>query len=846
MELSAGAEIGPYAVVSLLGAGGMGEVYCVRDARLGRDAALKILPAEFALIPDRLTRFQREARATAALDHPNIVSIFDTGTYDGRPYFVTELLNGRTLRSLIASTPPGVARAAEIGAAVARGLAAAHAHGILHRDLKPDNIFVTRDGRVQILDFGLAKLMEPSQPVTTQTLDAGTEPHVVMGTVGYMAPEQARGLTVDERTDVFSLGAVLYELFSGRRAFAGTTRADIIGAVMKDDPAPLAVAGGSAPMVERIVRRCLEKDPERRFQSASDLAFALEGVHATSTSGVAPVDALASAGWRRLRPWVLSGALIATAFALGWFVRPRPQATARAATVRFTMQADPAITWPASIGIPSLALAPDGLALAYSVPGGSRPLFYRRFADAEPRSLPQTEGATSPFFSPDGLWLGYELDGDLRRVSIATGATTKVADAPKLRGASWTDNNRIVYVTVEQGVFQVDPWGGTPPQLVLPRDQSAYFAWPVILPGSQTMLVSKRNDFGLETGSIVAVSLATKASREILANASDAAYANGRLFFGRNDALWSAPFDPVTAMFTGPEEVVMAGVERAAGNGETQYAVASDGTLAFVPFQRRRKTQLQILERDGRDTGLSTPPAAEYANFSVSPQGDRAALRTAGELLIVGLDGQGNTRIGLQGTGNGLAWTDDGRRVAYVGGSGFAHVRSVRADGVDESQEITKSSQLSQVLLDIASNGDVYYVEQQSTKVLIKPTTGPVRSLDIPPDTQWLRVSPDQRSIVSEAAGQITLQPADADRPRFRLASGRRPVWSRDGTRIFFLKSDEGGMSLASVLASGKGGVTDLFPCLRCAQFDVLPGERFAVLRNVGEANPPASIHVVM
>src|SRR5262249_40770368 len=314
MPLAAGSKLGPYEIVAALGAGGMGEVYRARDPRLGREVAIKILPVGLAGDSERLRRFEQEARATAALNHPNILAVFDIGSQDNSPYIVSELLEGETLRARLISGPLPVRKAVDYALQIVRGLAAAHDHGILHRDLKPENIFLTRDGHVKILDFGLAKLTMPQSSasgISTQaTLDSTTGQGVLLGTLGYMSPEQCRGAAVDARSDLFSFGAVLYEMLSGRRAFRGETTADTISAILKEEPPDLSATNRDIPpMLERIVHHCLEKDPAARFQSAPHIAFALESL-STATS-TAPM--LATAAPKSRKSWLvpsLSGVIV--------------------------------------------------------------------------------------------------------------------------------------------------------------------------------------------------------------------------------------------------------------------------------------------------------------------------------------------------------------------------------------------------------------------------------------------------------------------------------------------------------------------------------------------------------
>ena len=301
MTLAAGSKLGPYEILGAIGAGGMGEVYRAKDPRLGREVAIKVLPASFSSDADRLRRFEQEAKAAGILNHPNITAVYDIGTHDDAPYVVQELLEGETLRSLLAGGKLAQRKIIDYSLQIAHGLAAAHGKGIVHRDLKPENLFVTSDGRVKILDFGLAKLThqeEGSQVTNLPTATAGTEPGVVLGTLGYMSPEQVRGKPADARSDIFSFGAILYEMLSGKRAFSGDTAADTMSAILKEDPPDLSVTNQNvSPGLERIVRHCLEKNPEQRFHSAHDLAFDLEAL-STATSGPAGVRPVAASGER--------------------------------------------------------------------------------------------------------------------------------------------------------------------------------------------------------------------------------------------------------------------------------------------------------------------------------------------------------------------------------------------------------------------------------------------------------------------------------------------------------------------------------------------------------------------
>ena len=361
MALTSSTKLGPYEIQSPIGAGGMGEVYRARDPRLGRDVAVKVLPVSFAADTERLRRFEQEARAVAALNHPNILAIYDIGTREGAPFIVSELLEGESLRKRLSGAALPVRKAIEYAVQIAQGLAAAHETGIVHRDLKPENVFVTRDGRVKILDFGLAKLMQPEHE-GAETISHQTEAGVVLGTVGYMSPEQVRGKPADQRSDLFSFGAILYEMLSGRRAFHGETAADSMSAILREEPPDLTETNrGIAPGLEHIVQHCLEKNPEERFQSAHDIAFDLQLL-----SGQTPSAKEAAISEPRLRKWWQPAVVVAGMIGMllaGYFIGAR-SAAASPTFRQLTFQRG---------SVQSAAFAPDGRTVIYSAMWNGKP-----------------------------------------------------------------------------------------------------------------------------------------------------------------------------------------------------------------------------------------------------------------------------------------------------------------------------------------------------------------------------------------------------------------------------------------------------------------------------------------
>src|SRR5262245_152659 len=405
--MEAGTKLGRYEIRSKLGAGGMGEVYQGRDTQLGRDVAVKVLPTTVSTDPDRLRRFEQEACAASALNHPNILIVHDIGAHDGTTYVVSELLEGQTLRNRISGSSMGQRRAVDYALQIANGLAAAHEKGIIHRDLKPDNIFITNDGRVKILDFGLAKLTQADgnqQQTDIPTRRVNTDPGVVMGTVGYMSPEQLKGRAVDQRSDIFAFGAILYEMISGRRAFHGESPAETMSAILKEDPPELSQTNQNVSLaLERLVNRCLEKNPGSRFHSASDLAFALDalsGSTANSTQTIV-VPSVASRRWTRrelILASVAAGATVAaialaTALAVSYFRHTPPD----------TRIVRAVINPPEKTGFASFALSPDGLRLAFvaSESSGKTLLWVRSLDAFSAQPLAGTEEAAFPFWSPD-------------------------------------------------------------------------------------------------------------------------------------------------------------------------------------------------------------------------------------------------------------------------------------------------------------------------------------------------------------------------------------------------------------------------------------------------------------
>ncbi len=533
MTLDAGTKLGRYEIRSQLGAGGMGEVYRARDTQLGRDVAIKVLPSTYSVDQDRLHRFEQEACAASALNHPNILIVHDIGAHGGAPYVVSELLEGETLRKRIAGTPLAQRRAIDYALQIANGLAAAHEKGIVHRDLKPDNIFITNDGRVKILDFGLAKLTQldgnqSQTEIPTRRVD--TDPGVVMGTVGYMSPEQLKGRPVDQRSDIFSFGAVFYEMLSGRRAFHGESAAETMSAILKEDPPDLSDTNKSvSPALERLVNHCLEKNPEARFHSARDLAFALEAIAGPSSISGETLTAVTTlptgARIRKHLPWIVSaflGLSLIAALSFVWLYFRRAPEEVRA--VRLTIP-------PPEKGVVSvLSVSPDGLRVVYGAPNaeGKSVLWMRSLSSLTGQQLPGTENPFfTTFWSPDSRFVGFvsSADNKLKKIDVTGGPPQTLADAPNGRGGTWNRDGVIVFAPSSEGpLYRVSAAGGevTPVTALDESRQEVSHRYPYFLPDGRHFFYFARTSRAGGTAIYVG-SLDSKETKRLLVGADSGA-----------------------------------------------------------------------------------------------------------------------------------------------------------------------------------------------------------------------------------------------------------------------------------------------------------------------------------
>jgi Tol biopolymer transport system component len=878
MTIQPGTRLGPYEIVAPLGAGGMGEVYRARDARLGRDVAVKLLPPAFSGDPERLQRFQQEARSAAALNHPNILAVHDIGAHEGAPYIVSELLEGETLRERLTRAPIPLRRAIEYGVQITSGLAAAHDKGIVHRDLKPDNVFVTADGRVKILDFGLAKLTH-SEPVVAATIMATTPPAtmagVVLGTAGYMAPEQVRGQQVDHRADIFAFGVTLYEMLSGTRAFHGETVMDRMTAILKEDPPDLPAAERHIPpAVVRVVDRCLEKDPAARFQSTRDLAFALESATSHSESSIPAVSRIPLLRKREWLAWTLAAAAILAAITL-WLVsrmNPAP-VVGDGPLVRLLVQPDGNnIVYGFSI-----AVSPDGKHIAFVGAGeaGTSVLWVRSLDAVSARPLPGTTGAIYPFWSPDSRSIAFFAAGSLKKMDLASGAPETLAPAAGPVGGTWNIDNTILFVpTVAKGLARMQAAVGAPVDIVRP----GRIRWPHFLPDGRHYLYSVEAPLA-ETGVYVA-SLDSPDRRRVADGMANAAYSSGRLLYIRGSTLVAQTFGLDDFTPRGEPTTVAANV-RSGSAGFFQYSASHTGVLAFRTGDDTSATgQLTWFDRSGRQLATVGPPG-DYLNPQLSHDGKRVAfekgaLQQNRDIYVMDLARAVSTRFTFDpGIDQRPIWSPDDRTIAFTSSRTGRYELYVKPSNGVETEKLLFQSDRDKLTYDWTRDGRfvVFRTLDPSgiVSIWLLPMVGdqnPTQYLPSPFTQSIGIVSPDDRwiSYSSNESGtyEVYLQnfPTAAGRFQVSSAGGHYQRWSSDGRELFYLTPE---MKLMSVSVAGNtsspvpelGAPTPLFtvPLVGgfttatgfAQQYDVAPGsQRFLVNLETNTAASRSPITVVV
>ncbi|HUE90237.1 MAG TPA: protein kinase [Vicinamibacterales bacterium] len=707
MAMLPGTRLGAYEVTARIGVGGMGEVYQATDTRLKRQVAIKVLPEAFAADPDRVARFHREADAVAALNHPGIAAIYDLAEAGGTTFLVLEFVEGETLADRLARGPLAVDEAVGIARQILEALEAAHEKGICHRDLKPANVSVTRGGVVKVLDFGLAKVLQRSKDgdvIDPSTTFGGTSAGVILGTAGYMSPEQAKGLEADQRSDIFSFGCILYELLSGRRAFEGDTASEQLASVLKSDVDLSRVPPALHPRLFEMLRRCLEKNPRQRWHAAADVRLQLDAMGASLADARAPTTA-ARPLWQQVA--VVAGVLTVAALAAGfaaWTLKPDPSG----AVTRFTLPLPEGQQF-SHAGRQVVALSRDGTKLVYVA---NRRLYLRHMSDVESRVIAGSElpdGVQSPVFSPDGQWVAFRSVGDatLKRLPVTGGAPVTICKNETPFGLNWSEHG-LLFGEYGKGILRVSPDGGTPEVIVAIAADEVADA-PQMLPGGKAVLFSiKKGNDDWDKGRIVVQSLADGTRTTVIDGAAAAQYVpTGHLVYAVSAVLFAVRFDADSLRTRGRTVSIVEGVDRGgpptgvkpgSRAATAQYAFSSTGSLVFVPGARSAaadgRFDLALFDRKQLPQPLGLPPA-RYAAARVSPDGKWAAFEReeAGGTDVYLFELAGTSairRLTFGGKSRAPVWSADSQWIAFQSDrDGDAAIFWQRADGSGTADRLT-------------------------------------------------------------------------------------------------------------------------------------------------------------
>lgn len=871
----AGERIGPYEILGPLGAGGMGVVYVARDTRLGRKVAVKLLPTYFSQDQDRLRRFEQEARAASALSHPNILSIHDIGEHAGSPYVISELLEGETLRDRLIGGPLPQRKAIDYALQLTRGLATAHERGIIHRDLKPENIFVTKDGQVKILDFGLAKLVAPVGGHELQsdapTIKVKTGSGVIMGTAGYMSPEQVRGQPTDHRSDIFSFGAVLYEMLSGKRAFHGDSMVESLNAILKDEPPDLAEGlAGVSPALSRLVNRCLEKNPAERFHSASDLGFALESLTGISSSTSKALLPSPSGLINRERvAWVIAVVLLLSALAVALFYFQRTPPEAR--VLRFVVSPPENAVFDFDDFPYPVAVSPDGrrLALATRIAGRAQ-LWLRALDSPTAQPLRGTEGGTAPFWSPDSRFIGFFAEGKLKKIDAESGAVQLVCNAGVgPNNAAWSSEGVIIFSISQSGLFRVPAAGGEPVQVKKPNspDGIALF-WPEFLPDGRHFFYAALSPAGV---GVMVGSLDSDEARLLTRVNSRAVYAPpGYLLYVREGTLLAHPFDAKTLSLTGEPTPIAEHIKNFSPTGGAAFSVSENGVVAYQ--SGTIVSRLILFNRNGEEVGSVGLPS-DFDSPRFSPDGQKVAVSIAdprtgtNDIWIYDLARSAATRFTFEtGTENRPVWSPDGRQIAFTADEKGQppHVHLKGSNDAGPGEVIIDPSSV-QAACDWSKDGPLIYADQTpetGADLWLVPMSGqrkPISFLRTRFNESDARFSSDGKWVAytSDESGKSEIYVRSIASPSEKWqvsnAGGVNPTWNRDGKELFYISTDSQLMSVAVKTGNTfeAGTPAPLFHVAahakqyEVAQYDVAPdGHRFIV--NGSTAAPALPINVVI
>jgi Tol biopolymer transport system component/predicted Ser/Thr protein kinase len=882
MPILPGRRLGPYEILSAIGAGGMGEVYKARDTRLDRIVAIKVLPAHLADRADLRERFEREAKTIASLNHPHICTLYDTGHQDGIDFLVMEFLEGETLAQRLMKGPLPLEQVLQYAIEISDALDKAHRKGVTHRDLKPGNIMLTKSG-TKLLDFGLAKLQQEAAPANAllselpTAKDPLTAQGTILGTLQYMAPEQVEGKEVDARTDIFAFGAVVYEMATGKKAFEGKSQASVMGAIMHLDPPPMSsLTPMTPPALDRVVKKCLAKEPDDRWHAAKDLCDELKWIAGSGSQAapipIAQVRGMGALGRRGLIFGVGVSLLVAlaTGFAV-WILKPSPSLQVS----RLTITLPPGQQLAGLDSGPAVALSRDGTQLAYVArQGGMQRVYLRAMDTLEASPIPDTEGGVSPFFSPDGKWVGFFAGGKLKKVSVNGGAAMPIGDASIPQGANWGTQGMIAFSpTTVAGLLQVSDAGGTPQPLTRLAKGDISNRWPEFLPGGKAVLfASGPSALNFNSAWVAIVAVGTGERRNVIQGGMNPRYAlSGHLIYAQEGSLMAMPFDPQRLTTAGSPVPVAVGVRQSPANGAAQYSFSATGTLVYLAGGvQSAQSRLVWVSRNGAEQTLAAPARA-YLNPRLSPDGGRIAATIAeqeSQIWLYDLSRDTTTRLTFEGYANAApTWTPDGKRIVFDSNRGGpSNLFWQLADG-SGGLEPLNSSQYLQVPMSWSPDGQLLAFFE------VGPTTGRdiwvLRLADrkaqpflrTPFNECAARFSPDGRwlTYMSDESGhnEIYVQPFPGPGGKWQISTdgGTEPMWNRNGRELFYRSGDK---MMAVDIATQPGFAAGKPRMLFEGQYRLTPGtapnydvspdaQRFLMLKPSESAETtPTQINVVL
>ncbi len=873
-----GRTIAHYRLIEKLGEGGMGEVYRATDTKLGRDVALKVLPEKFARDADRMARFEREAQVLAALNHPNIASLYGLEEADSTRALVMELVKGPTLAERIAQGAIALDEALPIAKQIAEAVEYAHERGVIHRDLKPANIKLTPDGTVKVLDFGLAKAFGPEETgediAQSPTLTAmATQAGTIMGTAAYMSPEQAKGKRVDRRADIWSFGAVLYEMLTGRPLYTGETVSEILAQVIEREPDLTALPAATPRTIREALRRCLVKDAKKRLQAIGEARIGIEEYLANPTDASmlmnAPAAAVELPTWRRGLPWAVAGVALAVSLALLLFHgQDRRESAAPRGVKRLVLSVPPEAPPISLAPARGLALSPDGNHLAYvGRLDTTRQLVLRSLSDLEVKPLAGTQGAFLPFFSPDGQWIGFFAHGKMKKVAVTGGVPLTLCNVADAAGASWAPDGTIYFVPGwVSGLYRVSAEGGRP-ELVTntaPEKGERGFLWPQVLPGGEAVLLTVYTGGGIfDDARILAYSLKTGERRVLIEGGGDGRYVpTGHLLYVSGETILGVEFYAERLEVRSAPKPVLQGITLDAENGAATFAYAGDGTLVYVPGGRRLAQRRMVwVDRHGREEPLPAP-LRPYDWPRLSPDGRRVAVTQEGDTYDVWLYHlERNTLSRLTfGLDDGRpTWFPDGQSIAFDSTrEGANSIFRIAADGSGTVEQLTREDTLSATSISPDGRFLLYnrWDPPTASDIWLLPLaegSPPRPLLQTPFYEEGAVFSPNGQWIAYESTetgqSEIYVRPFPGPGAKIQIstAGGDNPMWVRNGRELFY-RAGRSWMVVDVALEPSfqAGSPRLLFEGPYRSNYDVSPdGQRLLVVRPE-EQETIRQLHVVL